>query len=100
MGNQKDVDIKRLAGLARVSVSEEEESGLEEQIRSILDFVKEIQSVDVSNVGQINTEVNVLREDKNPHEGGIYTDVLMTAAPATEKGYVKVKRVIKGGKHS
>ncbi len=97
---QKTVDIRALADLARVAISDEEVKSLETQIPAILDFVAEIQAVSVGDVVAEHELVNVFRADENPHESGIYTKVLLDAAPAQENGYVKVRQVLKGGKHA
>lgn len=38
--------------------------------------------------------VNVMREDTEPHESGIYTEKLLSAAPQREGQYIKVKKIL------
>ena len=41
-----------------------------------------------------NTMRNVMREDANPHESGIYTEKMLEQAPAREGNYIKVKKIL------
>lgn len=38
--------------------------------------------------------VNVMREDGEPHESGLYTEKLLSAAPQREGQYIKVKKIL------
>lgn len=100
MTDKEKVNIQALAGLARLEVREEEVKTLEEQIPAILSFVARIQEVAETAAPDKNpAHKNVMRDDTNPHETGVFTDVLLSAAPRREGDYVKVPQVIKGGKH-
>jgi hypothetical protein len=35
-----------------------------------------------------------MREDGEPHESGIYTQKILEQAPAREKDYIKVKKIL------
>ncbi len=91
---QTQIDVVALAKLARLEVSPEELQQLEKEIPAILAFVETIQSV----AGEVTPETppvrNVMRNDENPHESGLYTKTLLDAAPATEDGYLLVKKVL------
>lgn len=92
------VDIKALAKLARLEVSDEEVARLEKEIPAILGFVEEIQQVATTTTPETAELRNVMRDDINPHESGLYTDDLLKAAPAHRDNQVVVKQVlIKGG---
>ena len=88
------VDIAALARLARVEVSAEELAKLEKEIPDILAFVETIQKADTGKEVHAPELHNVMRADENPHEGGIYSEKLLEAAPAVEKNRVVVKQVI------
>lgn len=88
------VDIRALAILARLEVSDEEVAKLEKEIPEILKFVEAIQNADVSGVAETKNLRNVMRADENPHESGVYTERLLAAAPAREGNRVAVKQVI------
>ena len=88
------VDVRVLAKLARLEVSDEELAKLEKEIPAILGFVKTIQKVATDAEGHGEGLHNVMREDANPHESGAFTDVLLKAAPAIRDNQVVVKQVI------
>lgn len=91
------VDVKALAQLARLEVSDEELAKLEKEIPSILAFVETIQATSAASSGALRGEGlrNVMRMDENPHESGIYTERLLSAAPARKGDRIAVKQVIK-----
>ena len=88
------VDIKALAKLARLDVSEAEFAKLEQEIPGILAFVETIQKVSADAPKTQPALRNVMRKDENAHEGGRFTEALLGAAPAREGDKVAVKQVI------
>lgn len=88
-------DIEHLAELARIEVGEEEAKSLAKDVEAILGYVEQVKDISTLNgAAEKEGPVNVFRENKNPHESGIFTDVLLTAAPEKEDGYVKVKKIL------
>ena len=98
-------DIKKLADLARIEVGEAEQEKLAGEIGEILGYVDQVSKIVVNdkNTGEgLSGEalakseggVNVMREDANPTESGTYTDKILDEAPATENGYIKVKKIL------
>lgn len=88
------VDVRALAKLARLEVSDEEVERLEKEIPAILAFVEEIQQVSTLSEPTSADHRNIMRDDTNAHEGGLYTDDLLKAAPASRDNQVVVKQVI------
>lgn len=88
------IDIRALADLSRVEISDEEIAKLEKEIPSILTFVETIQKADISSAVADTSLRNVMRADENPHETGKYTEVLLSAAPVREGDRIAVKQVI------
>lgn len=88
------VDIRALAALARVDVTDAEVAKLETEIPNILKFVETIQKADISGVKNDTSLHNVMRADENPHDSGMYTETLLAAAPAREGNRIAVKQVI------
>jgi len=88
------VDIAALAKLARLEVSSEEMVRLEKEIPAILEFVATIQKAAAEAPKGEPTLQNVMRDDENPHESGIYTEKLLSAAPVREGDRIAVKQVI------
>ena len=87
-------DIKNLASLARIEISEEEAERLTPEIDSILGYVGQIKNV----VGNIKKEVpklhNVMREDVSTNTSRQYTDDILNNAPDREGDYIKVKKIL------
>ena len=88
------VDIKALSKLARLEISDDEVHSLEKELPGILAFVETIKSAEVSTETKGKGLHNVMREDAHAHEGGIYSEKLLSAAPAREGNTIAVKQVV------
>lgn len=88
------VDVRALAKLARLAVTDAELEKLEKELPSILDFVETIQNAAVSKDATKPGLHNVLRDDAHPHESGVHTDALLRVAPAVKNGRIAVKQVV------
>lgn len=88
------VDVRALAALARLAVSDEEAAKLEREIPEILSLVEMIQKADVSGVRESKTLQSVMRDDVMAHESGQYTERLLAAAPARAGNRIAVKQVV------
>lgn len=95
-------ELKNLSKLARINIKDEELLELSKDINSILDYVGQITQIDPSTTelrsgygaGADKNLINIMREDKNPHKGGEFSDDLLKEAPDTKDGYVKVKKIL------
>ena len=88
------VDVRALAQLARMEVSDEELQKLERELPAILAFVETIKKVEVKSMERNPSLRNVMREDGDPHESGAYTEKLLEQAPEQKDGSIVVKQVI------
>jgi aspartyl-tRNA(Asn)/glutamyl-tRNA(Gln) amidotransferase subunit C len=88
------VNVRALAQLARLDVSDEELAKLEMEIPNILKFVETIQMASTSVDVQSPEHRNIMREDVNPIESGLHTEELLKAAPAMRDNQVVVKQVL------
>jgi aspartyl-tRNA(Asn)/glutamyl-tRNA(Gln) amidotransferase subunit C len=88
------VDIRALAKLARLDVSDEELAKLETEIPAILGFVETIQQAPVEAVTISPEHRNIMRDDVEPIESGLHTEELLKAAPAQRDNQVVVKQVL------
>lgn len=90
-------DVRRIAELARIQVTDERVTETSQGLERVLDFVDQLQSVDTDAIeptSQVTGLVDVLREDVvRPSE--VAPADLLAQAPAQEDGYIKVKRVLK-----
>jgi aspartyl-tRNA(Asn)/glutamyl-tRNA(Gln) amidotransferase subunit C len=89
-------DIEHLAKLARIEVTDTEAQTLAGNITSILAYVSEIEKA--TGKGEEEKKVgplyNVMREDVNPHEPGLYTEDLLNLVPERKGQYVQVKKIL------
>jgi aspartyl/glutamyl-tRNA(Asn/Gln) amidotransferase C subunit len=88
------IDIRALAALSRLDVSDEEVAKFEKEFPSILAFVETVQKVAADAPKGVAELRNVMREDGEPHESGLYTEALLSAAPLREDNRVIVKQVL------
>ena len=88
-------DIKKLAELARIEITEKEAEALAKDVEGIVAYVKQVQEIPAqkSILGKRDI-ANVFREDKNPHETGAYTDILLFAVSEKENGFIRVKKIL------
>ncbi len=76
-----------------------EAESLATDITEIVGYVSEIntitgtQDVKMKKVGVVH---NVFREDVDPHEGGLYTEDLLRAAPQRRGQHIEVKKILGG----
>lgn len=66
MANQKTIDIKKVAKLANIPLTTEEESKFQRQLSAVIDFVKQLSEVDTSDIkptSQTTGLENITRED-------------------------------------
>ena len=93
-----ETNIEKLATLSRISVSREEQKALKADIDSILSYVEQIQDISADKAiiegGKVGELHNVMREDGEPHETGIYTKELLNEAPSVKDDYIEVKKII------
>ena len=89
------IDVRALAALARLEISDEEVARLERELPSILSFVEQVQKAHAEAPETEPMLKNVMREDTNPHKSGIYTKRLLDAAPAQLDDQVVVKQVLR-----
>lgn len=92
----KKEDIKHLAHLSRIAISDTEADAFAESITEILGYVGEIQKItgERAPTKEVGVLYNVMREDGEAHEGGLYTEDLLSAAPERDGHYVAVKKII------
>ncbi|MFC1756919.1 Asp-tRNA(Asn)/Glu-tRNA(Gln) amidotransferase subunit GatC [Patescibacteria group bacterium] len=87
-------DVKNLSILARVGIDDKEIEPMQKDLEKILEFVSKLKSAKTSDVDAKTSDAeNLMREDKDPHKSGEYTEDLLNQAPNLGRGFVKVKKV-------
>ncbi len=89
-------DIEHLATLSRIALKSDEADTLAKDITSILGYVSVINEItgNTAHAKEVGVHFNSMREDKNPHEAGMYTEALLSAAPKRDKQYIEVKKIL------
>ena len=87
-------DIEKLAELAKIRIPAGETQGFLKDFDSILNYIKQIEAVDIGDIEEIVTVKNIFREDLNPNETGALTEALLACAPETHDGFVKVNKIL------
>ena len=87
--------VQRVANLARINFAQDELLSLSKELSNILEFMKQLNAVDVENVVPLTSvtpmELN-LRND-NVNDGGKVNDILLNA-PKHSEGFFAVPKVI------
>lgn len=89
-------DVKRLADLSALRVTDDEATALLGQLNEILNFVEQLSEVDTTGVEptyQVTGLENVMREDR-VIDYGLDREALLKNAPDSQDGQIKVKRVL------
>jgi aspartyl/glutamyl-tRNA(Asn/Gln) amidotransferase C subunit len=92
-----DINIEKLAELARLDLADTDTAELSENIASILDYVASVEAVAASgeDTQAIGPVYNVLRADVDAHEPGAYREALLREAPAVdEEGFIIVPPIL------
>lgn len=89
-------DIKRLAELARISLTEEESASLAGDAEAILAYVSDVKEAAGTTDEASVAKVAVLREDGPAHPSGAFSEVLLSALPKRDGSHAVVRRIIGG----
>jgi aspartyl-tRNA(Asn)/glutamyl-tRNA(Gln) amidotransferase subunit C len=87
-------DIKKLAEMARIDMSEEELKEIANDFDSILAYVGQVELVSVASSEKNYILENVTRDDVVTNPAGTYTDNILAEMPDTQDGFLKVKQIL------
>ena len=96
MTNLTDDDIRSLAVLSAISVTDEEVENLRGDLSNILDYVQQLDELDTDGVAptyQVTGLANVSREDEIV-EAGVTREQLIALAPEEKEHQIKVPKVL------
>lgn len=87
--------VRRIAHLARIRVTDEEVPHLRNELNAILDFVAQLDAVDVSAVEPMTSVLPMaLRQRADVVTDGGYADRVVANAPQSEDNYFVVPKVV------
>lgn len=95
MLSQQEID--HIANLARLELSSQERERYRKELSLILDYVSQLQELDVEGVLPMSHSVeirNVMREDAVRKESAERVNLLRCAAPHQEQGYIKTRPIL------
>ncbi|MEI7480349.1 MAG: Asp-tRNA(Asn)/Glu-tRNA(Gln) amidotransferase subunit GatC [bacterium] len=88
-------EVKKLAELARIEMTDEEIANFTKEIDPILGYVVQIQQVTGSNATRtIPEHRNITRPDENPNESFSNTEKIVAEFPRKEGNLLKVKKIL------
>ncbi len=91
----KEGDIRKLATLCRIDLTDEEVTKLRGDMENILGYVSEIgEVITETGVPTVEQGHNIMREEGEPHASGMYTEDMLASAPKSEERYVQVKAIL------
>ncbi len=87
--------VRRIAHLARIAVTDEEVPHLQRELNAILDFVAQLDRVDVTGVEPMTsvTPMAMKKRDDVVSDGG-YATTIVGNAPVTEDHFFLVPKVV------
>jgi len=88
------IDVKHMAKLANLNLSEEDIKKYSNQLKEVLDYVKQLERVDVKGIdptSQVTGLVNIKREDESTP--ALSSEEVLANAPARSDSLFKVEAV-------
>lgn len=92
------IDIKHLAKLSRLELTEAEHSKYAEQMGGVLEYIEKLSEIKTDGevkVGIINGVTDVMQEDEV--DESLPREQALKNAPAQKDGFIQVKGVFAGG---
>ena len=87
-------EVKKLASLSRLALTDVEEEKFQGEIEAILGFVAKVKEAAEEAPIQSYASTNVMRSDIVVHEREEFTEKLLQSAPNREGKYLKVKKIL------
>ncbi len=90
-------EVIKIASLARLELSEAEIEKMQKDLAGILDYIDQLNKVDVSGVEAEEIEIvleNVLREDTPISQVKETIEKMLSQAPALDGNHIKVKEIL------
>jgi aspartyl-tRNA(Asn)/glutamyl-tRNA(Gln) amidotransferase subunit C len=91
-------EVKHIADLARIELSEEESARFAREISDVLGYVDQLKEVDTENVepiSQITGKVNTFRVDEAKDCPQETKEIMAKNYPDQQDGYIRVKQILK-----
>lgn len=89
-----DADVKNLANLARIEITDEEIQKFKAEIEPILDYVAQINRVQIDDVDPEYVTKNAMRSDVADSADASEHDMVLKNAPDIQDGFYKVPKIL------
>ncbi len=87
--------VRRMARLARIKITDAEASALKAELSAILDWIRQLEEVDTSNVPPMTRVVDMaLKMRQDEVTDGDICEAILQNAPVQEKRYFVVPKVV------
>ncbi len=87
--------VRRIARLARIAVTESDVPHLQGELNAILQFVEQLNEVDVAGVEPMTSVTPMaMKKRQDVVDDGAYPERVLSNAPAREDGYFVVPKVV------
>lgn len=87
-------EIKNLAGLARIEMTDAEMDAMAADFGSILAYVDQVNQAQLPEVSEKPLQVNVTHADENPTDSETYSEKMIAGAPDAQDGFYKVQKIL------
>ncbi len=88
-------DVRQLASLARLSITEEQLQAYQKDFEGILDYIETINQAKVTeNELPQHVLTNIVRDDEEYYQPGEFTHSLLAQAPQSRDGYFEVPKIL------
>lgn len=87
-------DIKKLATMARLDMSDQELTELANDFEPILAYVGQVGEVELSQTKVEYVLENVMRDDIATNKSEEYTEKIIEQMPDSQDGFLKVKQIL------
>ncbi len=90
-------EVKHIAKLARLGLTQAELKKMQNELSSILDYMEKLKELDISKIEPTSHSVkieNVMREDQSKEKKLEIRKKLIEMAPEKKEGYLKTKSVL------
>jgi aspartyl/glutamyl-tRNA(Asn/Gln) amidotransferase C subunit len=96
MAPMSDIDIQHLSRLARITVTNDEVSDLQADLKAVLEYVSAVDEITAADglTKRAGAVRNVFRSDNVTTEPESFTESLLAAAPARNGRWLKVQRIL------
>jgi aspartyl-tRNA(Asn)/glutamyl-tRNA(Gln) amidotransferase subunit C len=90
-------EVKHIAALARIGITEEEIEKYRQDLSAILDYFKKLEELntdDIESIGHITGRFNSYREDRAQDFGELGKEAILKNSPEKNNKFIKVKSVL------